>query len=439
MLAYQPGFLGYPDSGTFYVYSAGHSLFHDRWHVVGYATFLRLLHAIDASVAFAVVIQHLLGIVTAILLYLALRRITPAWLALVAAAVVLLGGDQTFLEHAVLSEAAFTPLLAGSLYAVVRSVEGEGWRWPAMAGVLAALSGTVRVSAVALVPVLAVWLLAVPASRRRIKALRAVTLASTGAVIVFAYLVVVHANTGEWSLTPNGPFNSYARAATFADCRKFEPPAGTAWLCDRTPLDKREESRWYLFSGGPLVRRYGRPFRVPRSVLPELSRFARAAAFHQPIDWWRAAATDFRSYIDQRPSRPERTAAGYLTVLTWPQRTRAAMPYVTAYYGPTRVTQRHGLLDRLRDYAGVTRIAGKRMATLLLLALLAPLACRGRVRLGALLFAAVAFTVMAVPVLTLGYDARYGVPAYGPLVAAAAMGGYGIVTRLMELRGRATA
>ena len=48
---------------------------------------------------------------------------------------------------------------------------------------------------------------------------------------------------------------------------------------------------------------------------------------------------------------------------------------------------------------------------------------------GAALLAIVAFAMLVVPVATIGYDGRFGVPAYGVLAAAAVLGVQGLVSR----------
>lgn len=436
VVAYRPGFLGYPDSGIFYIPAARDSLFGDPWHLAGYAAFLRTLHWLEDALLFTIVVQHALGVAAAILLYLAVRRVgKPVWIALVPAAAVLLGGDHVFLEHGVVAESLFTALLAGALYAAARSMDGDGVRWPAAAGALAALSGTTRISAFAFVPLVAAWLLLVPVERSRWRALRGAVAACAGTIVILGYLVAGDIATGQWSLGAKNPYNFYARTATFADCAKFTPPRGTAWLCDRTPHAEDREPRWYLISGGPLVRRYGSADVAPPSAATDVRRFAFAAALGQPVDWLRTAATDFGKYVDP-PANSVRTPDAYVQVLVSPYWTPIAQRYAGGYYDGIRIAERPRVLRTLRDYAELTRFDGVPMVALLVLALLAPIACRDRLRLGAILLVAVAYAILVIPVLTLDYDARYGVPAYGPLAAGAAMGAYGIATRLRRLRDR---
>ena len=73
----------------------------------------------------------------------------------------------------------------------------------------------------------------------------------------------------------------YARAAEFADCRRFTPPGGTAVLCDRTPQSRRRGPGYYLYLGGPGRAAFGGPVSHDGTV----RRFALAAIVHQPLDY----------------------------------------------------------------------------------------------------------------------------------------------------------
>lgn len=138
VLAWQPAFMGWPDAASYIDVSQG-DLFSNELRPAGYPLFLRLLQGLAPSLTLVVVAQHLLGLATAALLYLALARtgIPRAW-GLLPAAVVALGGDGIFLEHAAVSESLFMFLVAAALYAGVRTLDGEGLAWPAAAGLLLA-------------------------------------------------------------------------------------------------------------------------------------------------------------------------------------------------------------------------------------------------------------------------------------------------------------
>jgi hypothetical protein len=59
----------------------------------------------------------------------------------------------------------------------------------------------------------------------------------------------------------------------------------------------------------------------------------------------------------------------------------------------------------------------------------------GRVRVAALLFTLTAICSVTLAEAGNGYDARYAYAAFGPLAAGAALGAWGIATRLSDKRG----
>jgi hypothetical protein len=436
MLAYRPAFLGYPDSVD-YIVGARDQLFADPLRVVGYPFFLRVVHTVDASLSFTIVVQHMLGIATGLLLYATARRIGLAlWPALIPAAVVLLGGDQLFLEHAVLSESVYTLVTVAGVYAAVRCLDGRALPWAAAAGALMGLAATVRLAGLALLPVLALWLLLARDRALRARALRAATGLAVGAAVVLGYLVVAHGRTGEWSLARDGAYHFYGRVAPFADCSKFKPPAGTAALCETTPKDRRAGPLYYIFiDHSPAVREFGqRPFGNPTpAAMRKIRAFATAAALHQPLDYLEAVGRDLWRYVWPSAFRPGFASpgpAGYANrELTNPTRIALAQPTVSSYYSTGGLLVHRGAFDALRGYERVTRVEGPVMVLLILLTLAAPLACSGRLRAGAWLLSGATATLMVVPVAGIDYDGRFAVPAYGPLAAAAVLGGVGLARR----------
>ncbi len=430
MYAYRPAFIGYPDTYE-YVLGADGSLFRDPMRVVGYPAFLRILHGVSDHLSLVVVVQHVLGLATALLLFGAVRRSgAPAWLGLVPAAVILLGGDQLLFEHAVLTETLYTFLTAAALYAAVRSMDGATLRWAALAGLMLGLAATVRQAGVPILPLLALWMLLIPAARVRDRALRAAVTCAAGGAVLLGYLVAAHAETGDWSLTRTGAYNFYGRVATFADCDRFEEPAGTGVLCENSTPHSRRSPQWYIFTG-PVRHVYGyAEAPVPRENVDRVATFSRRAALAQPLDWLDAGARDFARYVvpDEfgRPANTP-TARDYRRLLNHPQGVPINYPAVDAYWIDPGMRQREDLFEFLKDYEGVTAVEGAPMAVLLVLTLVAPFTLRGRERRVALLLGATAAAILLIPVVTINYDGRLGIPAYGPLAAAAALGALGAV------------
>src|SRR5438128_3757728 len=151
LLVWSPAITGYSDTGIYFDGAVGplSRLWSDPIRVVGYSMFLRLLHGIAPHLILVIIVQHALGLGAALLLFLAVRRCGgPRALGLAPVAIVALGGDELFLEHAALSDALFIVLLSAVLYCALRTSDGDV-RWAAAAGAGAGLSVWDRVAGVA--------------------------------------------------------------------------------------------------------------------------------------------------------------------------------------------------------------------------------------------------------------------------------------------------
>ena len=154
------------DSGI-YAKFAESNPFADPQHPAGYALILASIGALTREVAVPIVLQHLSGIASALLLYGATRRITgSSWAGLLPAAIVLLNPDGILLEHAVMAESWAILATSAGMYAAVRALDEPRplWRWPSPAGVLLAVSVTIRTAGLAAI---AVVLLALVLARPR--------------------------------------------------------------------------------------------------------------------------------------------------------------------------------------------------------------------------------------------------------------------------------
>lgn len=435
VLAYRPGFLGYSDAAA-YVTSAHGPLFWNQYRPAGYGLLLRLLHAVGLDLTGSVVVQHLLGLGAAAFLFAAVTRVVrrPA-LALLPLGVVLLSGSELFLEHSVLTEASFTFLVAAALWCAVRALDAEGRAsalWLVGAGVLAGVSTAVRPTGVAVVLVLAAWALG-----RRGSATRRVVLAGVVAVGFLAalgpYLVAQHHKTGTWGLSRASGTIVYARAAIFADCHDFTPPAGTRRLCEDRPPATRPTPNDYIFrDSSPAVRAFGRPpdpLTHPHAAYswpPDatLGSFGRAAIRAQPLAYAKTVVQGLVKYV--LPHAGPANMLDYdqdllVALLPGGVNEAAARPIVEAYYGRGAASgPRH--VTGLQSYARRARVEGPLTAVLVLLALAGAVLARGRHAAGSALFGGMAFALALLPVAGMFYGVRYATPMYGPLAAAAAIG-----------------
>jgi hypothetical protein len=445
MLAQRPAFIGFPDSGT-YINNARGDLWGDPLRPVGYPLFLRLLHAISAKLSITILVQHALGVGSALLLYGAVRRAGfPRPAALVPAAVVLLSGSQAFLEHAPLSETLFTFLIACSVYAAARLVEHSSAVWAAAAGLLVGLSVTVRVAGLVLAPVLALWIAfgAGAAVKRRL--MHAAAALAASAVVLGGYVIAQHEATGFTGFTRAGAWNLYGRVAPFADCSKFTPPEGTRRVCEHTPRSGRPPPGAYVLETdySPGMKHLRGPFLATSADNRKIAAFTRSVIVAQPWDYVSAVAKGMLEYADpagsSRHEGPNYDEFFHKLLFDplWSSRVKT---FALGWYGAAGqgLYVKQGRVDALLRYESATQVKGPLFIMLALLSLLSPLLSRGRRRSAALLFVLVTWVTLITPVATLWWSARYAVPGFGPLAASAAIGGWALWCRLQALRRERT-
>ena len=433
MYAQRPGYIGFPDTAL-YIRQADDDLFTGYLRAVGYSEFLRVVHVFSSAMSAPTAVQHLMGVVGAVVMYATVRRLGgPPWIALVPAGALLLLGGPLLMEHALLSEAPFAFLLVLALYASVRAIDGHP-AWAAAAGVAVGVGVTMRVSALPLILVIAIWLVWARGGARgwRPRLVPAGALAVSGAVVVLLYAFAHDQATGKFGLTRTSAFNTYARVVAWADCREFDLPDDTRFLCDPRPEKERPPVGYYVYDpSSPAVGKFGSADYGPGRPedMEKLGSFSRAAIRGQPTDYARYVARDLvrfvapDSYAKASGPGPEQLFDTLSTGPTAIESIRAGYGYYSTPAGFVRPGQERAL----RSWERVTRLRGPLAVLLIVLAIAAPFVARGRLRAGAILMAGVTATLFLVPVLTLFYAYRYTVPATGPLTAAAAIGAYAIV------------
>jgi Dolichyl-phosphate-mannose-protein mannosyltransferase len=451
MLAWSPAFMGFPDAVA-YVAGAIRSPWDDPTHEAGYAFFLRDLHALGGQLWPTILIQHISGLVSAVLWWLIIRRCGGRpWLALLPAAVIALDGGEMFLEHSTLSESLFILLLSGGLYFAVRSLGTDSVRWAALAGLALAFACTVRVVGLPLVGVLLLWLALMSGGSFRRRACQAATAAACAAAILGGYAIVQHRQTGYWGLsTPAGSWNLYSRVAPFADCHKFTPPPGTAVLCEHTPPAQRTVSvAAYAYSSvSPAVREFSWGTGPDTSTPAEnrkLASFTRAVILHQPVDYLEAFLEGMTAYV--APIRIEfgnRSELGpddqsFFHNLLFEPVTLKGAARTLPYYGAHSFHENRSLMSFLFAYESDTRVVGVLMAVMMLLSFFALFAPVGVPRRVARLMFLMAWVALILPPATHEWDARYVIPTLGPLAAVAALGAWQLARLLTRLGPRTSA
>lgn len=437
-LAYRPAALSQFDSNN-YVWQAEGDLFGSVVQAPGYSLFLRIPHLVSDQVAFTISIQHALALATAVVAWWTIRRLLGSdWLGLIPAAVVLLNGDSLLLEHALMSETLFTFLVVAVVATAVGALDSAHvWRWLAVAGALLGAAIWVRYAAIGLVPVLVIWALVV--CRPRWRAVLASTAATLLPVAVSVGLLVVAQGrqTGSWALGQAGGWSLYARVAGFADCERFDPPAGTERLCESTPPDQRRNPDWYGYHPhSPAVRLFG----APPLGNDELAAWARRAFVAQPLAYAGEVLDDLALLVDEQPwtNRDSSLIGPRVVSFTLRSPDEHCSPSVCrtpplsveansvngwtnpaygAYYAEF-VPQLGAGVRFFQDLQRLFRVHGPLLGAAAVLSILGLLAVNGRLARAQWLLTWSTLALLVLPVATTTYNIRYAIPAL-PVLAAA--------------------
>jgi hypothetical protein len=429
MVMYWPAWLQTLDSPRFARIDP-QAIFSDYWMPAGYPLFVRTLRHIVPLISFTILIQHLIGLAVGLILFLAARRAgARRWVACIPAGVAFLAGDQIWLEHQIMADSQMTALAAAGLACGVRGLVPRVSRgWLAAAGVLLAGAYLTRTIAIALVPLLVIVAATAggPGLRRRVAAAGAVLLPAL--LVLGLYVAAFEINGGQYlGLADMAGWDLYARVAPFANCNAFTPPAGTAQLCERTPQSQRPGTLAYIWLPNSFARE-----RVPLGpqTSGKMERFALAVIEHQPGAYLTTVATDMLRYIDPSIGL-QRAGSGQTSQL---------LSFGLVDPGTLQLIQ-HAMALRYDDtsehvfgrqilatYQNLFRVGGGVLAALMLLTLAGLVVTRGPTRIGVALFGLGGLSLYVIPVATLTYDFRYGIPGQtfivvsGTLVAADLLG-----------------
>lgn len=422
---YSPGILYSLDSARFTRTLTGFgSMFDDYWMPAGYSGYLTSVHWISSELWVPIALQHLIAIAAALAVFLALRRIDLSkGVATCAVAILILPGDLLFLEHAVLIESLMLSLICFALAAAIRGLTPTvDLRWLAVAGAFAGASMAFRSVAIVVVPAaILVAVLATPSGWRRRLGSGAIVAAGTTAILLL-YLGAFKISDGRYlGFTDMSGWNMYSRIAPFAQCKDFDPPRGTAYLCEHTPPEDRPGPSFYAWASAD-----------PSPAVSKVrGRFADAAIAAQPTDYAGAVVTDLARYVV--PGLGDREFSGVdgsFMLFDNPDLHKAgvfpsAREWVAHRY--SGVSGPRSGASLLAGYQRIARIHGWLLPLLAIIAVAGALTLGRGSRIAIGLLGLTSAGLFVVPVATFAYDYRYGVPAAALLAIAALIAVAGMI------------
>jgi len=400
----------------------------DPTRVSGYSVWLKILEPLH-SYALVTILQHLMGLSVAVMIYaLARHRYgAPAWLATLATVPVLYDGFEIQLEHLILSDVPFLFVLTLAMTLLLWDPAGPSTRRSALIGLLLGLAVVLRSVGEPILVLFALYMIIRRFNWRKIAAIVAV-----GVLPVLAYAGAFDIEHGQFAMSNATGVFLYARVMTFAECSMMSVPADELWLCTTVPPDKRPISQDYIWRSTrdtPLDR-YQSPMFTP--VVNKLAEdFAIRAVEAQPLDYARAVAADtWRVFGWNRHVFPNAQTydeyeflAAAPPIPTWDDANLGRYhSYAAAYVQGNPNTQVvNPFAAIIRYYQEYVWLPGT-IYGLILLAGLGGLAAAWR-RLGgeALLPWAVSLALIVIPAATAEFDYRYVLPAVPFACLAAVM------------------
>ena len=194
--AYVPAFF-FPDSADYLdVAHSGAPKVHRTW---GYSAFLAVLERL-VSFGHVVVVQHLLGLLAAVLVYALLQqRGVRRSVSCLAAAPLLLDGYVVQIEHYVMAESLYILLLAVAIVLLLWQ-DRPSWRTAAAAGVVLGLGMVTRTVAGVVIAVAVLYLL-VRLIGRTVRWVSVPAMMVGVGLVALPYVLWVHSHTGVYGLS----------------------------------------------------------------------------------------------------------------------------------------------------------------------------------------------------------------------------------------------
>ena len=418
----------------------------------GYPLLLRLLSAPGHDFALVVALQHVAGLGAGVLVYaLCLRLGLARWVAVLAAAAVILDAYAIALEQHIMAESFFELALMGAMLLTIS--RRDRTRALVLAGVLLAIAATLRTAALFVIPVWLAFLLWAGVGRRRL-------LAGAAAVLVplLTYSAIHYAHTdGSFGLQQAQGWFLYARVEAIADCRGAAIPPATRPLCiaDAYARGAPSPDFWIWSSQSPAERAFGGnpDFYVGDGAYGHLQTaridallqsYALAIVTRHPLAYARTVGADFGRFFDPHAG-PDSNVDG--VTVTFPRAPRIAQVdlaardrYFPAYVPPVRWPS--PLLQGYQRIFHAPRLLLGILTLVALLALLAPLIPARQLQVARrpeiLLLSGSGVVILLASAMFVAFVVRYLIPEI-PLLLCGGLTAINELIRSIRLRREAIA
>ena len=259
----------------------------------GYSFFLRLLLPFH-SFTLVTGVQHLMGLLLAVMIYVLLRRngVSKTWSA-IATLPQLLDGYIIEVEHLVMAETVFTFLLMIALLLLLWRPRTRWWT-AAVAGLLVGAAAIVRTEGEVMLAVLPLFLLLRGWAWKTLRGWAvAIVFAAASLIPVGAYLNWFHQRHGHYETTMSVGFYTWGRVSSFANCAIIKPTGDEALVCPTQPLIHRTPPGDYIWHA-PYVHQDMNSLGGPVSPKGDqvLTNFAIKAIEAQPLQYVKTVVKD---------------------------------------------------------------------------------------------------------------------------------------------------
>jgi hypothetical protein len=393
----------------------------------GYSIWLKILQPFH-SYALITILQHLMGLAIAVMVYALARHrfAAPGWLATLAAVPVLFDGFEIQLEHLIMADVPTLFLLTLAVTLLLWNPAGPSWRGCVAVGLLLGVADCLRSVGLPLLAVFAVYMII-----RRVRWRRVAATVVACVLPVLAYAGVFDLEHGQFAMTDSTGVFLYSRVMTFAECPRMQVPPSELWLCTVVPPAQRPIAQAYIWTNPSPLNRFA-PSKFSSAPNQMAEDFAIRAIEAQPLDYLSAVFDDtwrvftWKRVIFPNPQTYDEYKFGYASVPipSWDDGRGLGRyhTYAAAYLQGNPLTQVVSpFAPIIRGYQRYVWLPGTVYGVILLIGLGGIVLAWRRAGGDAALPWVISFALVAIPAATAEFDYRYVLPAVPFACLAAVM------------------